>query len=242
MVDSDLNSVKWVNLTMPPYPTKYFFATATLHDLHDDNDITMVASNTNFAVAQNTHHANGLTISPALAVADMGTTLVFLTKGAPSSNKRIAINPISVTLFDRCTIISTHICNVIITDLLTVLTSQILPEMTTASLFGICIVCKAGCTVVFNNDKCRVIFNKKVILTGYKDPISELWTLPILQNNELQTAHDAKHHQLPGTCMDSTPLHAINFSNHRMTKENNVKFMHQSLCNPLKSLMLVAIC
>jgi hypothetical protein len=242
-VDSDFTSAQCVNLSMPPYPTKYFAATATSHDLHDNNDITIVALNTTSAVAQNMHHANALTISPTLAVADTGATSFFLTKGAPSSNKRIATNPISLTLPDRRKFMSTHVCNVNIPGLPTVLTRHILPDMTTASLFGICILCKAGCTVVFDNDKCQVIFNKKVIVTGYKDSISDLWTLPILPNNQLQTTHDAKHHQLPGLCMDRQPaLHAMNFSYHCTTKENNVKFMHQSLCNPPKSLLLAAIC
>ena len=199
---------------MPPYPTKYFATTATSYDLHDNDNITIVTLNTMSAVTQNTHHTNGLTISPALAVADMGTTSFFLTKGAPSSNKRIATNPISVTLPDGCTIMSMHICNLKILGLPTVLTGHILPDMTTASLFGIRILCKAGCTVVFKNDKCQVIFNKKGILTDYKNPTSNLWTLPILQNDKLRTAHVAKHHLLPGPCMDSTPqpmLHAMNF-------------------------------
>ncbi len=50
---------------------------------------------------------------------------------------------------------------------------------------------------------------------------------------------------LSNPCMDSTPqpaLHAMNFSYHHRTKEINVKFMHQSLCNPPKSSLLAAIC
>jgi hypothetical protein len=139
---------------------------------------------------------------------------------------------------------SMHVFGVIFLGLPTVLTGHILPDMTTASLSGIRILCKVGCTVVFNDNKCQVILNKKVILTGYKDPISDLWTLPILQNDKLRTAHDAKHHQLPGPCMDSTPQsasHAIYVSYHHTAKENNVKFIHQSLCNPPKSLLLAAI-
>ncbi len=64
---------------MPPYSTKYFAATATAHDLHDDNDVTIVALNTTSAVAQNRHKANTFSISPALAVANTGATSFFLT-------------------------------------------------------------------------------------------------------------------------------------------------------------------
>jgi hypothetical protein len=51
-----------------------------------------------------------------------------------------------------------------------------------ASLLGIWVLCKAGCIVVFNDKTCRVYYKGKLILTGYKDPTRNLWTLPIGQN------------------------------------------------------------
>jgi hypothetical protein len=42
--------------------------------------------------------------------------------------------------------------------------------------------------------------------------------------------------------MSGALRHAINFSYYQTTKENNVKFMHQSRCNPPKSSLLAAIC
>jgi hypothetical protein len=89
-----------------------------------------------------------LTINAALAEADTGTTF-FLTKGAPSSNKEIATNPISVTLPGMRKIMSMHVCDVKTLGLPTVLIGHILPDMTTASLFGIRILSKEGCTVFF---------------------------------------------------------------------------------------------
>ena len=53
------------------------------------------------------------------------------------------------------------------------------PKLAIASLFGIRVLCKAGCTVTFNNDKCNIHFEDKLILRGYKDPSTDLWTLPI---------------------------------------------------------------
>jgi hypothetical protein len=61
---------------------------------------------------------------------------------------------------------------------------HIMPDMTSASLFGIRVLCKAGCMIVFDDNKCQVINNGKIILTGYKDPASNLWTLPILPVEE----------------------------------------------------------
>jgi hypothetical protein len=137
---------------------------------------------------------------------------------------------------------SKHVCNVTIPGLPTVLMGYIMPDVTSASLFGIRVLCKAGCTVVFNDNKCQVIYNRKIIHTGYKDPASKIWTLLILLVDEVQTTHDAAHYSPLSPCVSSTPHHAINFSYHRTTKENNVNFMHQSLCNPPKSLLLAAIC
>jgi hypothetical protein len=61
---------------------------------------------------------------------------------------------------------------------------HIMPDMTSASLFGIRVLFKAGCMIVFDDNKCQVIYNGKVILTGYKDPASNLWMLPILPVEE----------------------------------------------------------
>ncbi len=41
-------------------------------------------------------------------------------------------------------------------------------------------LCKAGCKVVFDDDKCDVLYQGKLILCGYKDPSTDLWTLPIV--------------------------------------------------------------
>ncbi len=132
-----------------------------------------------------------------------------------------------------------HICDIIIPGLPTILTGHIMPDMTTASLFGICILCKARCKVLFDNNKCQVIYNGKVILTGYKDPNSDLWTVPILPSKPTRTTPDA---QLSfGPCISDTPQELANFSYHCTSTENNVKFMYQSLCNPPKLSLLKAI-
>ncbi len=53
-----------------------------------------------------------------------------------------------------------------------------------ASLLGIHILCKAGCKVIFDDEKCQVNYKGNTIQTGYKDPASDLWTLPIFQGEE----------------------------------------------------------
>ena len=180
-------------------------------------------------------------IAPSIAIADTGATSLFLTKNAPCLNKRPADSPISVTLPDGRKIFSSHICDVRIPGLPTMLTGHIMPDMTTASLFGIRVLCKAGCKVIFDNEKCQVVYKENIILTGYKDTISDLWTLPILPDDSHRTTLAATQQSSPGPGFSDAPSEVATFSYHRTTKENNVKFMHQSLCNPPRSSLLAAI-
>ncbi len=241
MILEHINSVKRVLNThfKSPYPTQYIFSSAAIDS--DDDDATVVTSNTSPSPPDVQHHALGLVINPSHAVADTGATSLFLTTGAPCVNKRRTLNPITVTLPDGRKIVSSHICDIRIPGLPTVLTGHIMPEMTTASLFGIRILCKAGCRVVFDDEKCQVFYENNIILTGFKDPVSDLWTLPIHPHASLRTTLDVKRQSSPGPCLSDAPSEHASFSYHRTTQENNVKFMHQSLCNPPKSSLLAAI-
>jgi hypothetical protein len=48
-----------------------------------------------------------------------------------------------------------------------------------ASLIGISNLCKVGCKVIFDNKKCEVLYKDNIILRRYKDPTTNLWTLPL---------------------------------------------------------------
>jgi hypothetical protein len=241
VIDRHFNSVKRVTCSSTTsYPTQVNLAALVTPSDNDDN-ATVITSNRSCYEHHDAHHALGMLIVPSLAIADTGTTSFFLTKGAPCQNKRRAMNPITVKLPDGRKIKSTHVCNIVIPGLPTVLTGHIMPNMTTALLFGIRILCKVGCKVLFDDDKCQVIYNSKVILTGYKDPVSDLWTLPNLPSEPTRTTPDAPHPLPLGRCISDTPQELANFSYHRTSTENNVKFMHQSLCNPPNSSLLEAI-
>jgi hypothetical protein len=150
----------------------------------EDDDMMVDTSNTSSSADSVPQHTFHVLVKSSLAVADTGATSCFLTKDAPCQNKQCAVNPISVTLSDGEKITSTHVYDVTIPGLPTVLTGHIMPGMTSAFLFGIRVLCKAGCTVIFGDNKCQVIYNNKNILTGYKDPTSNLRTLPILPIDE----------------------------------------------------------
>ncbi len=222
------------------YPTQINLSLTSAECADNNNDITVGASNCTSTTKQ---HANAMSIAPTHAIADTGATSIFVMAGTPPNNIRNTIHPIHISMHDGKKIISTHVCDVKIPGLLVTLTGHIVPDMKMASLLGICILCKAGCEVIFDNQQCRVIFNGTTILTGHKDPASDLWTLPILTEQarpwttpgyDSMEKGRALHHPAP------QPSIAL-FSYHQTTKENAVKFMHQSLCNPPIASLLKAI-
>jgi hypothetical protein len=100
------------------------------------------------------------------------------------ANKRVASKPLTINLPDGHKVQSTHVCNITIPSLPTVLMGHILPDLALALLVGIRPLCKACCWVIFDNNKCDVKFDGNIILRGYKDPSTDLWTLPITPNGK----------------------------------------------------------
>ncbi len=247
----DVNSVKRVMKKYSLCPTQINLSLTSAECADDDDDITVIASNCTSTTEQ---HANAMSIAPTHAIADTGATSIFVMAGTPADNIRDATHPIHISLPDRKKIISTHICDVKIPGLPVTLTGHIVPDMKMASLLGIRILCKAGCEVIFDDQQCCVIFNGTTILMGHKDPASNLWTLPILtEQARLWTTPGYNSPETestplqPGPCKGHAPQHPAPqpsialFSYHRTTKENAVKFRHQSLCNPPIASLLKAI-
>ena len=119
----------------PSYPTKVKLAASVAHS-DNDNNATIITSNRLCKEISESHHALSMLVGPSLAIADIGATSFFLTKGAPCQNKQQAVNPITVKLPNGCKIKSMHICDIIIPGLPTALTGHIMPDMTTASLLA----------------------------------------------------------------------------------------------------------
>ncbi len=124
-------------------------------------------------------YLNALTIATNQAIADMGDTSIFIMEGADVDNKRPATVPLTIDSPDGKQVQLTHVCDIQIPGLPTVLTGHIVPSLSIATLIGIRPLCKAGCKVIFDNKKCNVVFDGVVILRGFKDPNTSLWTLPI---------------------------------------------------------------
>jgi hypothetical protein len=104
-----------------------------------------------------------ITIASNEAIADSGATQIFVMDGTPVHNKRQTTCPLKAALADGCRVMSTHMCDIIIPGLPTTLIGHIVPELSIASLFGICVLTEAGCTVKFDNKKCVVRYNGKII-------------------------------------------------------------------------------
>jgi hypothetical protein len=146
------------------------------------------------------------------AVADTGATSVLVMKNTPMKNICPTTNPLNINLPDGTIVKSTHICNLEIPGVPHVLEGHIVPELTVASLVGIRILCKLGCTVLFTDTACYVRYQGNGILTGYNNQSTDLWVLPItldaINQEKLRTSqgHDLVSVQSrAGPCMARPP-------------------------------------
>jgi hypothetical protein len=196
-------------------------------------------------------YLNAIMTATNQAIANTGATSIFIMAGADVNNKHLAVKPLTINLPDGKQIQSTHVCDIQILGLPTVITGHIVSSLSIASLIRIRPLCKAGCKVIFDDEKCDVMFNGVVILRGFKYPSTNLWTLSIL--TKVCTAPGPT--VLPRLCpceglaphlpMDASDTHPgvtmAMFTHSMQTWANAVKFAHQSLCNPKISTLLKAI-
>jgi hypothetical protein len=109
-------------------------------------------------------YLNAITIATNLAVTDTGATSIFVMDGVYVENKRLATKPLTVNLPDGRKIKSTHVCDIHIPGLPITLTGHIIPDLKIALLISIHPLCKVGCKVIFDNEKCHVMYKGRVIL------------------------------------------------------------------------------
>jgi hypothetical protein len=176
---------------------------------------------------------NALTIASTHAIADTGATSIFIMDNADVVNKKIATRPLTINLPDGRRVMSTHTCNIVIPGLPSTIVGHVLAV---ASLIGIRPLCKVGCTVTFDDDKCDVIYDGKVILRGLKDAASDLWTLPInpgaVRTALQRSAPDFDRSPLSIAADIHPGVNLASFTHSVKTQANGVKFAHQSLGNP----------
>jgi hypothetical protein len=137
-----------------------------------------------------------------------------------------------------------------------VLVGHVVPKLSIASLIGIRVLCDSGCEVVFTKTNCDVWYKGNIILSGKKDPSTDLWTLPIGPKQEQAKKINAKFNRVTPEVKPvcQAPKKSIkvpsdthegatqvaSFTHSIKTRANAVKFAHQSLCNPKISSLLNA--
>ncbi len=157
-------------------------------------------------------------------------------------NIRPTTNPLSnINLPSRGIVHSTHECDVNIPGLPLTLTGHIVSRLTMASLMGIRVLCKAGCKIIFTNDKSEVKYQGVISLTGTKDPTTNLWMLPItpaaINNNGMFSAAQKLQ---AGPILACTPAHPTR--DDWATFAHSVQtHAHQSMGNLKLSTLLKAI-
>jgi hypothetical protein len=179
-------------------------------------------------------------------IADSGATQIFVMEGTLVINKRVTTNPLKVSLADGRQVSLTHMCNIRIKGLPSPLTGRIIPDLSIASLFGICILTEVGCKATFTKTTCVVKYNGKIILTSNKDQTTDLWTL------SLGTPRMTPHHSHTAMTLSAapdcanthvqSPNNIVLFTNTVWNKANSIRFAHQSLCSPKISMLLKTIC
>ncbi len=122
-------------------------------------------------------YLNAIMVATTQAIANTGVASIFLMYRIDVENKCIATRPLTVN-FPNGKRLCQHMRVTYTSPIHLLFWWDILSwSLTIASLIGICPLCKAGCKVVFDNDKCNMMYNYKITLIGYKDPSTDLWTL-----------------------------------------------------------------
>jgi hypothetical protein len=157
-------------------------------------------------------------------------------EGVDVVNKCLATKTLTINMPNGRKVMSTHVCDMTISGLLLSLMGHIVLHLAISSFMGIRLLCNVGYTVVFDKNKCDVIYNGYVILQGYKDRSTDLFTLPINGCDMLsalpQSAPvvDCALH----TCPDIYPgINIANFTHSVKTRANGVSRIN--CCAILKS-------
>jgi hypothetical protein len=183
------------------------------------------------------HVANAATHIPTAttyALSDSGASGHFLTEHAAVINKQPATTPISVTLPDGGTLLSTHTCNLNIPWLPPDVTqAHIIPGLSHSSLISTKKFCDAGYSVGFNRHLCAVFdAANRCVLHGPRDLRTQLWNLP---TNPTQPPQNTC------TTISTTETFMANNVHTIPHLQNRVKYMHQTFfCPPSQTLINAA--
>ena len=132
---------------------------------------------------------------------------------------------------------STQICNLDIRWLPNAMTeAYIVPGLAHSSLISTLNFFNAGCKVMFDQNKCRVYYQGKRVITGGRDPMTELWRLPInssaVYNARPTLSHVDLHIPTEPMFIGSQAIHHANNVHIIPYKQHQLKYIHQSMFSP----------
>jgi hypothetical protein len=164
------------------------------------------------------------------AIADTGTTGHYLKPDSPHVNALPAKYPINVRMPNGAGLPSSHTCDLDIAALPPdARAGHILPGLSTHSLLSMAKFCDHGCDVRFTSTHCRVYKDGVLLLEGPRDPVTNLWLLPLYAKPD---------DVLPPT---TDPLHYVNNAHHTTSKAELLQYLHASAYSPVPSTWNQAI-
>ena len=114
------------------------------------------------------------------ALADTGTSGHYVAMDVPLTDMEITSPGLEVTVSNKSSMTSTHSGFLNLhADLPREATKAYKFRNITHSLISIGQLCKYGCKAIFDADKLHIHYKGKLILTGIRNPSSNMWVLPI---------------------------------------------------------------
>jgi len=167
--------------------------------------------------------------------ADTGATGHFMSVDDMTylGNVKPAVEPIAVQLPNGAHIWSTHTAILDIPALpIAARVAHIFPQLTSASLISIGLLCDHGCTAVYTNTQVQILdAQQNVVLTGSRSPITKLWMIPLVPTDNMAR----------GTNTDVSRGHTMSTVIHSQTQAELVRFYHAALGSPAVSTLLAAL-
>ena len=173
-----------------------------------------------------------------MAIADAGATGHFLLPGTPVTDVRPAKTPIRINLPDGGCIKSTHTCMLDIPWLpREARMAHIVPGLAHTSLVSMSVLCDAGCRVEYDEERCNVHYQGKIVWSGGREPSTKLWVLPLSPESEVPEDKNvsASQHQAHHTRHQASNAYTMT------SKGALIKYLHQCLFSPPKRTLIKAI-
>jgi hypothetical protein len=100
------------------------------------------------------------------------------------------------------------------------------------ALLSIGLLCDHGCTATFNKKHVKISYRNAIILTGYRDPDTNLWKVPLQPT--VPTDPDS-------TWILPRAQHHANSAYHTSTQTDLVTYLHAACGSPVPSTWIKAI-